>query len=66
MELRGKRVAITGASSGIGLEILKLLLANGCRVAACARHIENVEIENENGAVWKKSCYYRSVLRHRI
>ena len=48
MELKGKRVVITGASSGIGLEILKLLLANGCRVVACARHIENIAIENEN------------------
>lgn len=48
MELNGKRAVITGASSGIGLEILKLLLANGCCVAACARHIENIGIENEN------------------
>lgn len=48
MVLNGKRVVITGASSGIGLEILKLLLANGCRVVACARHIENIGIENEN------------------
>ena len=48
MELNGKRVAITGASSGIGHEILKLLLANGCRVAACARHIESIGIENSN------------------
>lgn len=48
MEWNGKRVAITGASSGIGLEMLKLLLAEGCRVAACARHIETVGIENEN------------------
>ena len=48
MDLNGKRVAITGASSGIGLEILKLLLADGCRVAACARQMENIGIENEN------------------
>lgn len=54
MELKNKNVAITGASSGIGLEILKLLLANGCRVAACARHIENVGIENEN--LFLKPC----------
>ena len=54
MELNGKRVAITGASSGIGLEILKLLLANGCQVAACARHIENVGIENDR--LFLKTC----------
>lgn len=52
MELNGKRVVITGASSGIGLEILKLLLSNGCRVVACARHIENVGVEGE-GLFWK-------------
>lgn len=54
MELNGKRVAITGASSGIGLAILKLLLENGCRVAACARHVENIGIENEN--LFLKNC----------
>ena len=48
MELKGKNVVLTGASSGIGLEILRLLLAEGCRVAACARHIENIRIQNEN------------------
>ena len=48
MELRGKNAVITGASSGIGLALLKLLLEKGCRVAACARHIEAVGIENEN------------------
>ena len=47
MELNGKNAVITGASSGIGLEILKLLLANGCRVVACARHIENIGIESD-------------------
>ena len=48
MELNGKRVAVTGASSGIGLELVKLLLANGCRVAACARHIETAGIEHDH------------------
>ena len=48
MELNGKRVVITGASSGIGLEIMKLLLENGCRVVACARRIENIGIENDH------------------
>lgn len=54
MELKGKRAVITGASSGIGLEITKLLLANGCKVVACARHIENMGIENEN--LFLKTC----------
>ena len=54
MELTNKNVAITGASSGIGLEILKLLLENGCRVAACARHIEKIEIKSEN--LFLKAC----------
>ena len=54
MELNGKRAAITGASSGIGLEILKLLLANGCRVAACARHTEKINIRDDN--LFLKTC----------
>ena len=54
MTLQGKTAAITGASSGIGLELLRLLLANGCRVAACARHIEHIGIESEN--LFLKSC----------
>lgn len=48
MEIKGKNVAITGASTGIGLEILKLLLENDCHVAACARHIEKINIKNDN------------------
>ena len=48
MNLQGKNVALTGASSGIGLELTKLLLKKGCRVAACARHIENVKIDDKN------------------
>ena len=54
MELNRKRAAITGASSGIGLEILKLLLANGCRVAACARHTEKINIRDDN--LFLKTC----------
>ena len=54
MELNGKNVALTGASSGIGLELLRLLLASGCRVAACARHVDHIGIENEN--LFLKTC----------
>lgn len=48
MELLGKKVVITGASSGIGLEILKLLIQNGCHVVACARHIERISLNSPN------------------
>ncbi len=44
MKLEGKRVILTGASSGIGLELLKLLLEKGCTVVAAARHIERLEL----------------------
>ena len=54
MELKGKRVAITGASSGIGRELLRLLLQEGCRVAACARHVDG--INEESGNLFLKTC----------
>ncbi len=44
MKLEGKRVIITGASSGIGLELLKLLLEKGCTVVASARSIEKLDL----------------------
>lgn len=47
MILNGKNTVITGCSSGIGLEVLKLLLLNGCNVVACDRHIENLELPQE-------------------
>lgn len=37
LELKNKHVVITGASSGIGLEIAKKFLAEGSRVTACYR-----------------------------
>lgn len=54
MKLNGKRVAVTGASSGIGLEIVKLLLEKGCTVAACARHIDKIGISSER--LYLKKC----------
>ena len=54
MQLNGKTAVITGASSGIGLETLKLLLAQGCRVVACARNIDAISIESEN--LYLKKC----------
>lgn len=46
MQLAGKRVVITGASSGIGLEVLKILLDKGCTVVASARRIERVSFSS--------------------
>jgi uncharacterized oxidoreductase len=37
MQLDGKRVLVTGGSSGIGLAIAKALLAKGARVAISGR-----------------------------
>lgn len=53
MNIENKNVVITGASSGIGLAILNELLKNNCHVVACARHIENVKIENEYLSLFK-------------
>ena len=54
MELNGKKVVLTGASSGIGLELLKLLLEKGCTVVACARHVEKIGLSSEN--LFLKTC----------
>lgn len=43
MELKDKTVIITGASSGIGLEIAHILAAEGARLALAARSIEKLE-----------------------
>ncbi|HVT14031.1 MAG TPA: SDR family NAD(P)-dependent oxidoreductase [Fimbriimonadaceae bacterium] len=38
-----KHAIVVGASSGIGLELVKQLAASGCRVAGVARHAEKLE-----------------------
>ena len=43
MELQDKVVIVTGASSGIGLEIVKTLAAAGARIALAARSMEKLE-----------------------
>lgn len=43
MELEDKVVIVTGASSGIGLEIVKVLAAGGAKIAMAARKMEKLE-----------------------
>lgn len=43
MDLSGKNVVLTGANSGIGLEMLKLLLSKGSRVLAADLRTDAVE-----------------------
>lgn len=45
MEINNKNIILTGASSGIGLALLKMLLNyNNVRIIAVARHIETIPI----------------------
>ncbi len=46
MKVEGKRIVITGASSGIGLELLKILLKIDCTVVASARQIEKLNLSD--------------------
>jgi short-subunit dehydrogenase len=43
VRLGGRRVWVTGASSGIGAALVKELVRRGCRVAASARRAEKLE-----------------------
>lgn len=47
MELRDKHIVVTGASSGIGLELTRQLLENGCHVVAAARSIHRVTLTHK-------------------
>ena len=51
MNLKDAKVLITGASSGIGLQTAKMLLAQGAKVAICARNAEKLhQVAKEIGA----------------
>src|SRR4029450_3449209 len=50
MNLRGLRVAVTGGTSGLGLALVRLLVARGAHVAFVARTTRSVErIADETG-----------------
>lgn len=54
MDINGKNVVITGASSGIGYEIMVKLLEKNCRVVASSRTISKTDLQNEN--LYKYDC----------
>lgn len=55
MDLRGKHIILTGASSGIGREMLGILASyNGVKILAVARHID--EIPEVEGVVYPFSA----------
>lgn len=48
MNLENKNIVVTGASSGIGLELTKAFLSKGCRVVAASRTINKELLGQEN------------------
>lgn len=54
MNFNGKKAVITGASAGIGFEIMQQLLEKNCKVVAASRTISKTEIENPN--LYKFDC----------
>ncbi len=55
--LREKRAIITGATKGIGRQILELLISEGCNVATCSRSIEDVEATIEKVSTRKAQVH---------
>ncbi len=54
MNITGKNVVITGATSGIGNELLGLFLQAGCRVVAAGRNLGKVSQQHPN--LYLKKC----------
>ncbi|MEO0366277.1 MAG: SDR family oxidoreductase [Pseudomonadota bacterium] len=55
--LRDKKAIITGATKGIGRQILEALIAEGCNVATCSRSIEDVEMTKEKVSTSKAKVF---------
>ena len=58
LDLRGKRVVISGASSGIGLETARMLASNGAEVCLAARNADRLAaaVEEIGDAAWAWTC----------
>ena len=64
--LRDKKAIITGATRGIGRQILEALIAEGCNVATCSRSIEDVEMTKEKVSTSKAKEIGRASCRERV
>ena len=47
MNVENKNIVVTGASSGIGLELVKRFMEKGCRIVAAARTIQKISLKGE-------------------
>lgn len=54
MEIDGKSIILTGASSGIGLSLLHKLASFDCRIVAAARTMDRIDLDHDN--VTKYPC----------
>jgi NAD(P)-dependent dehydrogenase (short-subunit alcohol dehydrogenase family) len=59
--LQGKTVLITGGSRGLGLLLAREFARQGCRVAICARHADQLEraredLTNRGADVYARTC----------
>jgi len=58
MEIRGKTIWITGASSGIGEALAEALLKQGAKVIMSARNLDKLnEIKNKLNSIEKERCH---------
>jgi uncharacterized oxidoreductase len=57
MNLSGNTILITGGTSGIGLEMMKQLIAAGSKVLICGRRADRLqEIKTEYPQIETKEC----------
>ena len=61
MYLKNKKIILTGGSSGIGYQLSKKLLLQGCSLAVLARRKERLDklAEESKGQIGRASCRER-------
>jgi len=42
---KGRVALVTGGSVGIGAAVVRRLASHGLKVVACARHIDNIQVD---------------------